>query len=71
MTGSGAILPAADHCRRMFVSHANPARYDAHVPIGEVLSRDGRLTFEGQPLQDEAAAELTRRCQEIVYGKPE
>ena len=50
---------------------ANPALYDADVPIGEVLYRDGRLTFEGQPLQDEATAELTRRCQEIVYGKPE
>ncbi len=50
---------------------ANPTLYNADVPIGEVVYRDGRLTFEGQPLQDEAAAELTRRCQEIIYGKPE
>jgi hypothetical protein len=49
---------------------ANPALYDADVPVGEVVYRDGRLTFEGQPLQDEAAAELSRRCQEIIYGKP-
>ena len=50
---------------------ANPALYDADVPIGEVVYRDGRLTFEGQPLQNEAAAELSRRCQKILYGKPE
>ncbi len=50
---------------------ANPALYDADVSIGEVVYRDGRLTFEGQPLQDEAAAELTKACQKIIYGKPE
>ncbi len=50
---------------------ANPALYDADVPIGEVVYRDGRLSFNGQPLQDEAAAELTRRCQKIIYGKGE
>ncbi len=50
---------------------ANPALYESDIPIGEVIYRDGRLTFEGQPLQDEAAAELSRRCQKILYGKPE
>ncbi len=50
---------------------ANPALYDADVPIGEVVYQDGRLTFEGQPLRNEAAAELSRRCQKIIYGKPE
>ncbi len=50
---------------------ANPALYDADVPVGEVVYRDGRLTFEGQPLQDEAAAELSKRCQKIMQGKPE
>ncbi len=50
---------------------ANPALYESDIPIGEVLYRNGRLTFEGQPLQDEAAAELSRRCQQILYGKPE
>jgi hypothetical protein len=50
---------------------ANPALYDADVPIGEVAYQDGRLTFEGQPLQNEAAAELSRRCQKIIHGEPE
>ncbi len=50
---------------------ANPALYESDIPIGEVVYRDGRLTFEGRPLQDEAAAELSRRCQKILYGKPE
>ncbi len=49
---------------------ANPALYESDIPIGEVIYRDGRLTFEGRPLQDEAAAELSRRCQKILYGKP-
>ncbi len=50
---------------------ANPALYESDIPIGEVVYRNGRLTFEGRPLQDEAAAELSRRCQNILYGKPE
>ena len=33
--------------------------------VGEVAYRDGRFTFDGQPLQDEAQAELAARCQEI------
>ncbi len=49
---------------------ANPALYESDIPIGEVVYRNGRLTFEGQPLQNEAAAELSRRCQNILYGKP-
>ncbi|MHA1152418.1 MAG: hypothetical protein ACTSQ7_07085 [Alphaproteobacteria bacterium] len=49
---------------------ANPALYKSDIPIGEVVYRNGRLTFEGQPLQDEATAELSRRCQKIMYGKP-
>ncbi len=50
---------------------ANPALYDAGLSIGEVVYQDGRLTFEGRPLQDEAAAELSKLCQKILYGKPE
>lgn len=50
---------------------ANPALYEADVPVGEVVYRNGRLSFNGRPLQDEAAAELSRRCQKILYGKPE
>ncbi len=45
---------------------ANPALYDPDVEVGEVAYRDGRFTFNGQPLQDEAQAELAARCQEIV-----
>ena len=45
---------------------ANPALYDPDAEVGEVAYRDGRFTFNGQPLQDEAQAELAARCQEIV-----
>ncbi len=45
---------------------ANPALYDANAEVGEVAYRDGRFTFNGQPLQDEAQAQLAARCQEIV-----
>ncbi len=45
---------------------AGPALHDADAELGEVLYKDGRFTFNGQPLQDEAQAELAARCQEIV-----
>ncbi len=44
---------------------ANAALYDADAEVGEVVYRDGRFTFNGQPLQDEAQAELAARCQEV------
>ena len=44
---------------------ANPTLYDPDAEVGEVAYRDGRFTFNGQPLQDEAQAELAARCQEI------
>ena len=44
---------------------ANAALYDADAEAGEVLYKDGRFTFNGQPLQDQAQAELAARCQEI------
>ncbi len=44
---------------------ATPALYDADAKVGEVVYRDGRFTFNGQPLQDQAQAELAARCQEI------
>ena len=50
---------------------ANPALYESDIPIGEVVYRNGRLSFNGRPLQGDAAAELSRRCQEVIYGKPE
>ncbi len=45
---------------------ANPALYDPDAEVGWVVYKDGRFTFNGQPLQDEAQAELAARCQEIV-----
>ena len=48
---------------------ANPVLYDANAVIGRVEYRDGRATFNGQPLQDEAQAELSRRCQEILRAQ--
>ena len=49
---------------------ANPDLFDADAQIGTVVVEpDGRATFNGQPLQDEAQFELTRRCQEIFYGR--
>jgi hypothetical protein len=50
---------------------ANPALYESDLPIGEVVYRNGRFRFNDQPLQNETAAELSRRCQEILYAKPE
>ncbi len=43
----------------------DPTQYDPDAEVGEVAYRDGRFTFNGQPLQDEAQAELAARCQEI------
>ena len=45
---------------------ADPTLYDPDAEVGEVVYRDGRFTFNGQPLQDEAQAELAARCQRIV-----
>ena len=45
---------------------ADPTPYDPDAEVGEVAYRDGRFTFNGQPLQDQAQAELAARCQEIV-----
>ena len=44
----------------------DPALYDADAEVGEVVYRDGRFTFNGQPLQSEAQAELAARCQKII-----
>ena len=50
---------------------ANPDLYESDIPLGEVVYQNGRLSFNGQPLQDETAAELSRRCQKIMAGTPE
>jgi len=45
---------------------ANPDLFAADAQVGEVAYRDGRAYFNGQPLQDEASAELADRCQKIM-----
>ncbi len=47
-----------------------PGLYESDIPIGEVIYRNGRLTFNGQALQDEAAAELSRRCRKTLRDPP-
>ncbi len=44
----------------------DPALYDADAELGEVAYRDGRFTFNGQPLHSEAQAELAARCQKVM-----
>ncbi len=48
---------------------AQAGLYESDIPIGEVVYRNGRVTFEGRPLQDDAAAEISRRCQKFIDGK--
>ncbi len=47
-----------------------PGLYESDIPIGEVIYRNGRFTFNGQALQDEAAAELARRCRKTLRDQP-
>ncbi len=45
--------------------------YDADIVIGEALvEADGRVLFNGQPLQSEAAFEVGRRCRELIRQTP-
>ena len=48
----------------------DPERFEANAEIGEVIYRDGRAYFNGQPLQDEAQAELAALCQKVPLGQP-
>ncbi len=47
----------------------DPALYEADAEIGEVVYRDGRFTFNGQPLHIEAQAELAARCRKIMHDQ--
>ena len=49
---------------------ANRDLFEAEAKLGEVTYRDGRAYFNGQPLQDEAAAELSALCQKVMRGNP-
>ncbi len=50
---------------------AHPDLFESDIPLGEVIYRNGRLSFNGQPRQNDATAELTTRCQQIATGTPE
>ncbi len=52
-----------------FPAKADSFEADARVGVVEVAP-DGSARFNGQPLQEEAQSELTRRCQETLYGRP-
>ena len=45
---------------------ANPGLYEADAQVGVVIYQGGRAYFNGQPLQDEAMAELAERCQAVM-----
>ncbi len=49
-----------------FGTPENEVLFDPDAEMGWVVYHDGRFTFNGQPLQDEAEAELAARCQNIV-----
>jgi hypothetical protein len=76
--GSGLILPDAVVIPielDLFERHgipANSANFKGDVFIGEVVVdvASGRATFNGQPLQSEAEAELAARCQRILRDRP-
>ena len=50
---------------------ANSANFKGDIFIGEVVVdvASGRATFNGQPLQTDAEAELAARCQRIVRDR--
>ncbi len=45
---------------------ANRDLFEADAEVGVVTYTDGRAYFNGQPLQDEAAAELSALCQKVM-----
>ena len=50
---------------------ATAGSYDADIVVGEALvEADGRVLFNGQPLQSEATFELGQRCRELLRQAP-
>ncbi|MEE8188846.1 MAG: hypothetical protein V3T80_06520 [Kiloniellales bacterium] len=47
----------------------DPDQYQTHADVGEVVYENGRFYYNGQPLQDEAEAELAARCQKIMRDR--
>jgi len=75
--GGGLILPDAvvipievDLFERYGIP-ANSANFKGDIFIGEVVVdvASGRATFNGQPLESDAEAELAARCQRIVRDR--
>lgn len=76
---SGLILPQAvvipievDLFERFGIP-ANNANFKGDIFVGEVVVdvASGRATFNGQPLQSEAEAELAARCQRSLRDRAE
>ena len=62
---------------RLEALDAEAARLDGRpeaattLSVGEItVNRDGRVYFNGQPLQDDRAWELSERCREILAAPP-
>ena len=50
---------------------ADAGRYDGDIAVGEaVVEADGRVLFNGRPLQSETAFELGRRCRALLRAAP-
>ena len=50
---------------------ADAGRYDGDIAVGEaVVEADGRVLFNGRPLQSETAFELGRRCRALLREAP-
>ncbi len=50
---------------------ATAGSYDADIVVGVALvEADGRVLFNGQPLQSEATFELGQRCRELLRQAP-
>ena len=63
-----------DHLRSSFERYGIPANgtnFKGDVFVGEVVVdvASGRATFNGQPLQSDAEAELAARCQRILRDR--
>ncbi|MGH6948956.1 MAG: hypothetical protein ACREDZ_16620 [Kiloniellales bacterium] len=64
------VIPIEVDLFERFGLPPDPTRYDADAEIGTVVWHDGRLYFDGQPIHDEAAAELAARCQRQGATQP-
>ena len=76
--GGGLILPDAVvipievELFERYGIPANSANFKGDLFVGEVVVdvASGRATFNGQPLQSDAEAELAARCQRILRDRP-